>query len=388
MDHSRLGAGKDSGAAGPLALVRGLRGVTEPRSCRGRRAAKLRAVALLALAAWLALAAGGCQRRGRFKPLPPDSTSAGQSDSVAAAADAAVKRWESGADEDAARLSAAVVLGAIRPLPSDAWALRVRALLDSLSIGAEIAEAPSAILVNFFSRADPERGSWPWLFWSSAKGPRQQAVEGRDLKLDGLATRGSAGTPAGVAALFARRVATGGQPIAFAWKSAAGGAFALSQTLGSDSLGGAGSGEFVRADTTIELHTRTYRTARGFSECATCPHVYSLNRFRWGPSGFVRESRAEVPSPYSTFVRFVHALQANDREAGFEQLTDGSLWEQARDSDWHQPRGVWRVAPSTDETAREMVFFRGEQEAYRVSFESRSGEWKIAGFEATSRTVE
>lgn len=352
------------------------------------RAAPLRRAALLALLVLVAIAAGGCQRRGRFKPLPPDSTAVGVADSLAAAADAAVKRWEAGADEDAARLSATVVLGAIRPLPSGEWSGRVRTLLDSLSIGAEIAEAPSGLLVNFFARADPERGSWPYLFWSTHKGPRQQAVEGRDLRLVEMATRGGAKPPAGVAALFARRGASGGQPIAFAWKSAAGGAFSLAQTLGSDSLGGAGSGEFVRADTTIELHTRTYRTARGFTECATCPHVYTLNRFRWGPVGFVRESGHQVPSPYSTFVRFVQALQANDREAGFAELTDGSLWDQARQFEWHQPRGLWRVAPSTDETAREMVFFRGEQEAYRAHFESRVGDWKISGFEATSRTVE
>jgi hypothetical protein len=348
----------------------------------------VRAATLLALLALVALAAAGCQRRSRFKPLPPDSTSVGAADSLAAAADAAVKRWEAGADEDAARLSAAVVMGAIRSAPSGAWAGNVRVLLDSLSIGAEIADAPAALLVNFFARADPERGSWPWLFWSTDKGPRMQEVEGRDLRLLEMVTRGAPGAPAGVAALFARRGATGGQPIAFAWKPAAGGAFALAQTLGPDSLGGAGTGEFVRADSTAELHTRTYRPQRGFSECATCPHVYSIHRFRWGSGGFVRESGHQVPSPYSSFVRFVHALQANDREAGFAELTDGSLWDQARDFEWHQPRGAWRVAPSTDETASEMVFFRGEREAYRVQFESRLGDWKIAGFEMTSRTVE
>ncbi|MEO5618530.1 MAG: hypothetical protein ABIS67_12210 [Candidatus Eisenbacteria bacterium] len=346
----------------------------------------MRRAALLVLVAMIAIS--GCQRRSRFKPLPPDSTAVGTADSLAAATDAAVKRWEGGEDEDAARLSAAVVLGAIRPLAPETWSGRVRALLDSLSIGAEIDEAPAAMMVNFFARADPERGSWPYLFWSTDIGPRQQAVEGRDLRLMDLATRGGPGAPSAVAALFARRGATGGQPIAFAWKSAKGGAFTLTQTLGSDSLGGAGTGEFVRADTTIELHTRTYRATRGFTECATCPHVYTLRRFRWGRAGFVRESGHQVPSPYSTFVRFVQALQANDREAGFAELSDGSLWDQARQLDWHQRSGLWRAAPSTDEIAQEMVFFRGEQEAYRVSFESRFGGWKITGFEGTSRAVE
>jgi len=374
MDHSGLGSGTHGGAAGPRAV----------RRRRGRIPA---AIALASLAL-LAATVSGCQPRSRYKPLAADSTAVLSADSLRAAAEAAVQRWDSGADEDAARLSAAVVLDAIRTVAPEIWADRARALLDSLSIGAEIGGAPSAMMVNFFSRADPDRGSWPWLFWATGQGPRHQSVEGRDLRFLELATRGGNAPPAAVAALFARRAAIGGTPIAYAWKPAKGGGFTLAQTLGPDSLGGAGTGEFAQADTTIELHVRTYRTQRGFTECATCPHVYAIHRFRWDAGGFVRQASQPVPSPYSTFVRFVHALQANDREAGFAELTDGSLWDQARDLDWQQPRGLWRVAPSTDETAREMVFFRGEQEAYRVHFESRVGDWKISAFETTSRTVE
>ena len=50
--------------------------------------------------------------------------------------------------------------------------------------------------------------------------------------------------------------------------------------------------------------------------------------------------------------------------------------------------GPWRVAPETDETASHMVFFRGRDEAYRVEFVAQDGEWKIAGFEPTARTIE
>jgi len=351
----------------------------------GRGLVRLATVALVVAAL---PGASGCQKRGRFRPVPADSTSALAADSARAAAEAAVKRWDEGVDEDAARLSAEVVRVAVRDLPIESWGARAHELLDSLAIGAEVGEAPGAILVNFFSRSDPERGSWPWLFWQSDRGPRQQRLEGRDLRFLQLTTLGAAGGPANVAALFARRGATAGQPIALAWKRGSGGGFTLAQTLGADSLGGTGSAEFAFADTTLELQSRTYRTPRGFTECATCPHVYTIHRFRWSGSGFARESSHEVPSPYSTYVRFIHALQANDREAGFAELTDGSLWDQARDLDWHQARGAWRVAPSTDEAAREMVFFRGDSEAYRVHFESRVGDWKITAFEATSRTVE
>jgi hypothetical protein len=136
------------------------------------------------------------------------------------------------------------------------------------------------------------------------------------------------------------------------------------------------------------LHTRTYRASRGFTECATCPHVFALHEFRWNGASFTRTSDQQVASPYSSFVRFVLALQANDRDAGVREVTDEALWDQARQFEWHLARGSWRVAPSTDESAHEMTFFRGEHEAYRVSFAGNSREWRVAGIEETSRNVE
>ena len=358
----------------------------EPGARRARFATP--GLGVLVLAVMLAVGANGCQRRTHFRPLPADSTVV-RSDSLAALADRALKRWESGAGEEAARLSAGVLLADLRNHPPLEWAGRARALLDSLAIGGEVGGANQAILVNFFSRSDPEQGSWPYLFWATEKGPRMQGVEGRDLRFADLVTgQGRGVAPTAVAALFTRRGATGGQPMTFAWKPAAGGAFALAQTLGPDSLGGAGSGEFTPADSGFVLNTRTYRSPRGFTECATCPHVYTLHEFHWTPAGFVRTSDREVPSPYSSFVRFIQALQANDRTAGFQEITDSSIWDLARQNDWHQPRGLWRVAPTSDETVHEMVFFRGEQEAYRVSFDSRGGDWKISGLASTTRSVE
>ncbi|HZJ71994.1 MAG TPA: hypothetical protein VFF36_13765 [Planctomycetota bacterium] len=294
-----------------------------------------------------------------------------------------------GAGEDAARLSATLVLADLRMQPAPTWPERTRAFLDSLAIGAEIGSAPGALLVNFFSRSDPERGSWPYLFWTDDKGPRMQGIEGRDLRFTDLATRpGPGGRPAVVAALFVRRGPNGGQPISFAWKPGAGGAWTVLQTLGPDSLGGAGSGEFTTQDSTLVLHTRTYRTTKGFTECATCPHVYATHLFEWRPAGFVRRSDEEAPSPYSTFVRFILAQQKNDRDAATDLITDGSVWDKARELDWQSTRGSWRVAPSTDETAHEMTFFRGEKEAYRVSFEGGGGRWRISAIEPTSASVE
>ncbi len=353
-----------------------------------RERALTRGIALALLAAAL-LSAAGCGSRNRYKPLPADSTATVPSDSVAAIAKNALDRWDSGASDEAARLSAALVLADVKRSGTTDWATRERTFLDSLSIGAEIGGAPGAMLVNFFSRSDPDHGSWPWLFWSSDKGPRMQVLEGRDLRFVDLASlHGPGAQPAIVAALFTRRAVAGGQPICFVWRAGSSGGYSMMQTLGADSLGGAGTGDFAMQDTTLVLHTRTYRTIRGFAECATCPHVYATHVFEWTPTGFVRRSDEEAPSPYSTFVRFVLSLQANDRDMGTAQLTDPSIWDTARQYEWEKSKGAWRVAPSTDETAHEMIFQRGEKEAYRVTFENRANGWRISAIEPTSAAVE
>ena len=310
-------------------------------------------------------------------------------DSVAVAIANAQQGWDNGSGEDAARLTAAVLLSDLRTRPNSAWADRARALLDSLGIGGEVGSCGGAVLVNLFSRSDPDHGSWPYLFWITENGSRMQALEGRDLRFSALATLPQeAPTPTSVAALFLRRGGTGRQPLLMAWRSNASGAFTLLQTLGADSLGGFGSGEFAFEDTTLELNTRTYRPARLFDECTTCPHIYAVHHFVWTDAGFVRLNDEEAGSPYSTFVHFIQALVVNDRDAGLAQIADASLWDQAKQLKWNQPHGLWRAAPSSDETAHEMIFFRGEQEAYRVTFEGAAGRWTITGFAPTTRSVE
>jgi len=310
-------------------------------------------------------------------------------DSVAAAIANAQEEWDSGAGDDAARLTAAVLLSDLRRRPITSWSERARTLLDSLGIGGEVGASGGAVLVNLFSRSDPDHGSWPYLFWLGERGARLQLLEGRDLRFSALAALPTTPTPpVSVASLFLRRSGAGRQPILMAWRAAAGGTFSLLQTLGPDSLGGFGSGEFAMEDTTLELHTRTWRPAKLFEECSTCPHVYEVHHFVWTDAGFMRLNDEEVGSPYSTFVRFIQAVVENDRDAGMAQLADASLWDQARRLQWNQPRGLWRAAPSSDETAHEMVFFRGEQEAYRVTFEGRAGRWTITGFTPTTRSVE
>jgi hypothetical protein len=346
---------------------------------------------LVALAAVAALA--GCDRRPQLVPPAADSLRAGP-DSFTVAARGAVQRWDEGDHDAAAGWSARVVHEALRVRPTAPWRERAQGVLDSLGIGAEVAGSDMALVVNLFSRAEAQGASWPYLFWLEPDGVRLQSIEGAGMQVVATATRGfgNDGTPsdtAQTAVLFARRAGMGQQPVAMVWRRGDGGRWDLHQSLGPDSLGGTGSAEFVAGDADVDLTTRTYRATPYFDECATCPHVFRERRFEWREGGFVRRHDEPVPSPYATFTGLIAALIAEDRARAERLVSDAALVEFARRLGWHEgARGRWRLAPTTDEGAMEMVFFRGPRDAYRVSFEARDGDWVVRGFEPTERAVE
>ncbi|MEO5988255.1 MAG: hypothetical protein ABIU54_04970 [Candidatus Eisenbacteria bacterium] len=335
----------------------------------------------------------GCDRKPR---LVPESSDSGRirADSFAVYARRAGEQWDAGEDDAAAGLTAQVVHEALRARPSEPWAERARSVLDSLGFAAEVAGVDGVALVNLFSRSRPEGDSWPYLYWQEAAVFHMQSVEGRGLHLQDIATRGfdSSGSPidtSQVAAVYTRRAGGGTQPMLLVWRRAGGGRWDLLQTLGPDSLGGVGTAEFTSGDTDIEVTSRTFHSTPYFEECATCPHVYVLRHFRWTKQGFARADEQRVPSPYSTFTAFISALVNNDQERAMQVVADPTLVDFARRYAWNEAGlGRWRVAPATDEGAIEMVFFRGPSEAYRISFESRDGEYVVSGFEATQRSVE
>ncbi len=350
------------------------------------------AVTLAALA--LLMTCGGCGRRVHLQRGGPDSTAAGRLDSLTARVREAQARWDApDQGEDAARLTAGVLLDDLARRPPEAWERRARTLFDSLGIGAELSSGPCVLAANLFARSDPEGGAWPYLYWCGEKMPQVQPIEGRGLHLQALAGHGLEARSAGAASvmlLFARRSAGGQEPLLMVWSHARReDPWNLTQTLGPDSLGGVGTADLQAfSDTVTDLATRTYRPARGFDECTGCPHVYRTRRFRSGPTGFVKIEDQAVPSPYTTLVLFILALGAGDTEVAQRMVSDRSVLDQARRLDWAHPRGSWRVAPETDETAREMVLFRGRDEAYRVQFLSRGDDWLIAGIQQTTRTIE
>jgi len=369
-----------------------------PENTRGSSEA-IRRASVCASLLLLALAGGGCVQKPKYEPIPVDSTATVPVDSLALLVRGAQETWETqGEGEVAASLSARLLLNDLavrsRIEPTLSWEDRARALLDSLGFGGEVLSDRCVLVVNFFSRSDPDQGAWPWLFWCGENSILTEPLDARGFKLLALAGRGLWGeppTPPGppsVAVLFGRRSGGGQQLLLTVW-DLGGSSANLAQTLGPDSLGGVGKGEFASIeDLTLQLSTRTYRPTPGFTECATCPHVWQVRRFLWEPYGFERIAVEAVPSPYATFVRFAQAIAVDDRDRARDLVIDGEWVDTARRLGWSEPGGTWRVAPGTDENAMEMVFFRGPREAYRVAFEQRGGEWLIAGFRTTTTSIE
>ena len=332
----------------------------------------------------------GCNRKPKLVPASADSLAIRSVDSMAVYVQDALDRWEAGDGAAAGPLTARILLDDLRLHPDEPLT-RARTFLDSLGLGAEVSGEGDALAVNLFARSDPSGGSWPFLYWRDDAGTHVQAVQGTGLRLLDLSARPpAAGTGPAVALLMARTTARGQQPIVFVWSQPAGvGGWKLVQSLGADSLGTAGSAQFTAPDRdSVVLVARTYRPTPHFEECATCPHLFHTRRFRWGPEGLVMIEERTEPSPYFTFVGFINSLMLGDHDMASRYVTDPSLVDAANGYAWGQSRGQWRIAPGTEAEARDMVIFRGNQEAYRVHFTRRGGDWLVSGFEPTSRSVE
>jgi hypothetical protein len=193
-----------------------------------------------------------------------------------------------------------------------------------------------------------------------------------------------------VAVLFNRLGPTGPQPFAFVWqRPAAGTSWRLAQSLGPDSLGVVGSAKFVESPGDgVVMVSRATIPARGFDECATCPHIYRLRQFRWGPSGLTVAKEEIERSPYYAFVQLIQALTASNHDEALHWVADPSLIEAATASGWNTAKGKWRLAPGSSPNARDLQLFRGSQEAYRVHFSPRDDSWVMSGFEPTDRNIE
>ena len=329
---------------------------------------------------------------------PPPRRSTGKpdtapSDTFAVMARAAMERWDAGDEAQAARLTAGTLFEALRRRPEGPWAARVHGLVDSLGILAEVAGLDQIALVNVRSRMNPEGDSWPWLMWREADGAHEQGVEGAGLSLGTLVTRGFNGglatDSAQVASLWSRRGAVGSLPVLLVWRHTTGARWDLQQMLPGDSLGGTGEAEFVRTDGGMALETRTFMPTAGFDECPTCPHIHRERRYVWSAAGFTKVEDRPVPTSYSTFAAFIQALQAGDQVRASLLVVDPMLVDFARRFAWDDAgRGLWRAEPGTSDASPEMVFFRGSSEAYRVAFEARENDWRIAGFEPTTRAID
>jgi len=357
-----------------------------PRSARRRLGWLAAAAVPLAIGAFLVQ---GCDRTPRLVPPSADSTAAVPDDPYEVMVKNAGRAWENGSYDEAADLTSRALridLGGHQP---GTWAARATSLLDSMSVGAEVQGDECAIVVNLFARSNPTGPSWPYVFWCDADSARRQKIEGEGLRLLDLAARDVKGamTDRGIAVLYGRSGGAGVMPTLMVWK-ALGNTWKLAQTLGPDSLGGTGEGTFRRSGDAIELVTNTFRISRGFIECASCPHVQAERRFAWNGDEFTKVDEQITHTPYATFVEFVQALRASDYAGARTLVYDDNVIGRALDYGWASSRQQWRVAPGTHDRAREMVFFHGQADAYRVWFEPRGDDWAITSVDTTSRTLE
>jgi hypothetical protein len=347
---------------------------------------------LLMLAGLVALA--GCDRKPRLVPAGTDSTAVVPADSTAVYVQMARDGWDSPVQADeAARLTARVLLADLRVHPGSALGARAREYMDSLAMGAEVAGG-DPVVVNLFARSNPSGGSWPFLFWRDDRTTRWQPLEVAGMHLVGMASEPAqeANGPGAqrIAVLFSRLGPAGGQPFAFVWqRPPEATTWRLEQSLGADSLGEVGMARMLTGGPGEPvLESRTYDVARGFDECGSCPHVYRTRRFRWGPAGLAMAADSTERTPYYAFVQFIQALVAGDRVTAQRFAADGSVVSAAVAREWDHRRGAWRLAPGTAASARDLVLFRGIQEAYQIHFGPRGDDWVITGFEPTSRAVE
>ena len=118
-----------------------------------------------------------------------------------------------------------------------------------------------------------------------------------------------------------------------------------------------------------------------------CPHLDREVRFRWEATGFEKIEDREIPSAYAAFVRFIDELMRGAPEASM-RVADPALLDQALQYEWNRAKGTWRIAPATTGTGSEITFFRGPQEAYRVSFQPEGESWVIVSIQPVSRSVE
>ena len=350
-------------------------------------------LALLGLLLPVIAGCEGCHRQIRFQPAD-NAPALHSADSLRALIRQAQDLWEQpDGGEAAAAATAAVLREDLQGHSDQPWDQRARRFLDSLDCGAEIRADRRVLAVNLFARSRPDAGAWPWLYWRTRNGITWHALAGRNLQLLQVSARpDSTGNPDGwaqVAVLFGRRAAAGQEPLLTVWNPPAGKVWAPFQALGPDSLGGMGTVQFQSEGDSIVAVARTFRGMPRFEECATCPHVYTVHRFRWLPEGFVRVEDRPVASPYTTFVQFVLALGDGDQNTAATLVADPALIEQARLFDFAAlPKGMWRTAPATEDNMTNMVFFRGKQEAYQVSFEPRGDTWLISSIKQTTRSIE
>jgi hypothetical protein len=120
-----------------------------------------------------------------------------------------------------------------------------------------------------------------------------------------------------------------------------------------------------------------------FEDCKDCPKPIAEMVFAERKQGFAIQDTRIVPSPYSTFERFVRLLADGSSSQAARLLDDPAKVSRAIAAGWNtrRPRS-WRVEyaePGTSWPAWMVVLFRGAQRPHRytIYLEVKNGRWVI-----------
>ncbi|NOT34941.1 MAG: hypothetical protein HOP12_12325 [Candidatus Eisenbacteria bacterium] len=122
--------------------------------------------------------------------------------------------------------------------------------------------------------------------------------------------------------------------------------------------------------------------------CRDCPRLLEQRTFVERPRGFALLETRIVPSPTSTFIRFVQLLAQGDRASAARFLKDPRRIEAAVSAGWglRRAHGSWKILATEPEAAWPLWLLArfhapGGPRDYKFDFESDGSRWLIKGWE-------
>jgi hypothetical protein len=125
-----------------------------------------------------------------------------------------------------------------------------------------------------------------------------------------------------------------------------------------------------------------------FNECAGCPGLVHEQVLIERENGFEQYERRLLPSPYATFIQFIHSLRDNNRQGAANWVANPSRVAEAVRLGWGSRGARWTLEYAEEKPwprwlAMQLRGTTGKQ-TYIVKFTWKDGRWLIASW---SRSV-